>query len=299
VTGWTVVVGVLEAPGRRVVVGVDCSPESEQVLRWADRQAELTRSVLIAVTGWQPDLPGVDVDVDFPEAQSRMRIALAETINAALSPERARVAKLRVSMGSPVDALLVQARRADLVVVGPRGAGGIAGLLLGSVAERVVSGASCPVAIVHAIRHRRTHRIVVRVDGSDCSRRALEWAIRQSGIVSARVDVLTVQDERSRWLLPPYESWATPKQWVDQVLAEVLEDVQPPERARISTQVCPGNAAQVLVDASAASDMIVIGNHGTGAALSRLLGSVSQKVARHAGVPVVVVHDHDHRPVPG
>jgi len=48
-----------------------------------------------------------------------------------------------------------------------------------------------------------------------------------------------------------------------------------------------------------AADMIVIGNHGTGGALIRLLGSVSQKVARHAGVPVIGVHDHDHLPMHG
>jgi nucleotide-binding universal stress UspA family protein len=289
--------GVLDGPGRRVVVGVDCSPESEQVLRWADRQAELTRSVLVAVTGWQPDLPGVYVEGEFPNAEVRVQAALTETISAALRPERAQLVKLRVSMRPPADALLVQARKADLVVVGPRSGGGIAGLLLGSVAERVVSGASCPVAVVHATRHRPTHRIVVGVDGSDCSRRALEWAIRQSIVTESTVDVLAAQDEGSRWLLPPYESWATPTQWVEQVLSEVLEDAQPPDDARISTRVCPGNAAKVLVDAAAAADMIVVGNHGTGAALSRLLGSVSQKVARHAGVPVVVVHDHDHRPV--
>ena len=135
------------------------------------------------------------------------------------------------------------------------------------------------------------------IDGSDCSRRALEWAIRQSVFTESTVDVLAVQDEGSRWLLPPYESWATPTQWAEQVLAEILADVQPPEDAHISTQVCPGNAAKVLVAASAMADMIVVGNHGTGAALSRLLGSVSQKVARHAAVPVVVVHDHDHRPL--
>lgn len=290
--------GTLEGPGRRVVVGVDCSPESEQVLRWADRQAELTRSALVAVTGWQPDLPGVGVPSDFPEAQVRMRVALAETISAALPPPRALSVKQRVSMSPPADALLVQARRADLVVVGPRSAGGIASLLLGSVAERVASGASCPVVIVHAARHRTTHRIVVGVDGSDCSRRALEWAIGQSAITAAKVDVLAVQDADSRWLMPPYDSWATPKQWVDQTLAEVLEDLQPPDSARISTQVRPGNAAKVLVDSANTADMIVVGNHGTGAALSRMLGSVSQKVARHAGVPVVVVHDHDHRPMP-
>jgi nucleotide-binding universal stress UspA family protein len=137
----------------------------------------------------------------------------------------------------------------------------------------------------------------VGVDGSQCSRRALEWAIGQSRVTDAAVDVLAVQDEGSRWLLPPYGSWAAPKQWVEQVLAEVLDDARPTDPARISTQVCPGNAATVLIGAAAAADLIVVGNHGIGPALSRLLGSVSQKVARQAGVPVVVVHDHDHRPL--
>jgi nucleotide-binding universal stress UspA family protein len=255
--------------------------------------------VLVAVTGWQSDVPGLDAEADFAPAQGRVRTALTETINSALSVERARLVKVRVSMGPPADALLVQARKADLVVVGPRSPGGIAGLLLGSVAERIVSAASCPVAVVHATRHRPKNRIVVGVDGSGCSRRALQWAIRQSVLTKSAIDVLAVQDEDSRWLLPPYDSWATPRQWVEQVLTEVVEDAQAPDDTRISTRVCPGNAAKVLVDAGAASDLIVIGNHGTGAALSRLLGSVSQKVARHAGVPVIVVHDHDHRPVHG
>jgi K+-sensing histidine kinase KdpD len=68
--------GMLEGTRQRVVVGVDCSAESEQVVRWADRQAELARSVLVAVLGWQRDLPGVEVEASFPEAEVRMRTSL-------------------------------------------------------------------------------------------------------------------------------------------------------------------------------------------------------------------------------
>lgn len=286
--------GILEGPGRRVVVGIDCSPESEQVLRWADHHAALTRSTLHAVTGWQADVLGSEAGEDFGETQARVRDALTATIDAALTPERARLVKQRVSIESPADVLLVAARKADLLVVGPRSAGGISGLLLGSVAERVVSGASCPVAIVHPSRHRQAHRIVAGVDGSNCSRRALEWAIRHAALTRSTVDVLAVQDEGSRWLMPPYQSWATPQQWAEQVLAEVLKEAPSLDGATVSAHACPGNAAQVLVEASRSSDMIVVGNHGSGALASRLLGSVSQKVARHARVPVVVVHDHDH-----
>jgi len=276
------------------VVGVDCSPESEQVLRWADRQAELTHSDLVAVIGWQNDLPGVEVANSSPEAQRRMRDALTATITAALSPERARLVKLRLSLGPPVEWLLVQARKANLLVVGPRRPGGIDGLLLGSVAERVASAASCPVAIAHVARHSPTHHIVVGIDGSDCSRQALKWAIGQAAITASTVDVLAVQDEGSRFLMPPYTEWATPQQWVEQLVSDVREDISPADTAAISTHVCHGNAAKTLVDASHTADLIVVGNHGTGIALSRLLGSVSQKIARHASVPVVIVHDHDH-----
>lgn len=65
----------------------------------------------------------------------------------------------------------------------------------------------------------------------------------------------------------------------------------------VSAHVCLGNQAQVLVESARSADMIVVGNHGSWALASRLLGSVSQKVARHALLPVVVVHDHDHRPM--
>jgi nucleotide-binding universal stress UspA family protein len=53
--------------------------------------------------------------------------------------------------------------------------------------------------------------------------------------------------------------------------------------------------ADVLIDASTDADLVVVGKRGAGNALKRMLGSVSQKVARHATVPVI--HDHDHQPV--
>jgi nucleotide-binding universal stress UspA family protein len=59
-----------------------------------------------------------------------------------------------------------------------------------------------------------------------------------------------------------------------------------------------GYPAELLIEVSAAADAVVVGNHGAGLAAGRMLGSMSQKVARYARVPVVVVHDHYPTPSP-
>jgi nucleotide-binding universal stress UspA family protein len=272
---------LMNDPKRRVVVGVDLSAGAESVLRWADRQALGREAVLYAVT----------VAVD-PSAHA----ALAETINSALPADRARLVKLRVSEGKPALALMREARRAELLVVGAHSPGGMSGLLLGSVTEYVVAHASCPVAVVHPRRHPRTGRIAVGVDGSDCSRQALTWALRQADISAAQVEVITAWEWRPQYgyamgmLAAPDE---TQERWAQELLARELGRLEPEDAAKVTGRVQQGNAAAVLVDASVDADMIVVGNHGSGGAVGRLLGSVSQKVARHSQVPVVVVHDHD------
>ncbi len=265
----------------RVVAGVDLSAGAESLMRWADRQALGRDAVLYAVT----------VD-DHPDA----RAALAATINAALPPDRARLVKLRVWDGKPAAALLREARRAELLVVGAHSSHGISGLLLGSVTEHVVAHASCPVAVVHPRRHPRTGRIAVGVDGSDCSRQALNWALQQAEISAAQVDVVTAWEWRPQYgyamamLAAPDD---TQERWAQELLARELERLQPADAAKVTGRVQQGNAAAVLAATSAGVDMIVVGNHGAGGAAGRLLGSVSQKVVRHSQVPVVVVHDHD------
>jgi nucleotide-binding universal stress UspA family protein len=62
----------------------------------------------------------------------------------------------------------------------------------------------------------------------------------------------------------------------------------------VDTRLIPGHAARVLLDASTGADMIVLGNHRAGPLAARVLGSVSQKIVRHAHMPVLVVHEHDH-----
>ncbi|MGZ4591594.1 MAG: universal stress protein, partial [Actinomycetes bacterium] len=132
-----------------IVVGVDGSASSEEALRWAARQAQLTGAELHAVIAWTfPTTYGwaSAPDVDWADnARSVLQQAITETLGAAEAEKVHR----HVVEGHPAQALLTTAVDADLLVVGSRGHGGFAGMLLGSVSHHVVSHAGCPVLVVH------------------------------------------------------------------------------------------------------------------------------------------------------
>lgn len=132
----------------RIIVGVDGSPASVAALRWALAQAELTAAEVQAVTSWQmPGQYGFEVyatDVDWADlAAQTLAIAIKEAGDGALpnvSPQ--------VREGHPAHVLVEASAGAQLLVVGSRGHGGFAGMLLGSVSEYVIAHAPCPVLVV-------------------------------------------------------------------------------------------------------------------------------------------------------
>jgi nucleotide-binding universal stress UspA family protein len=135
----------------RIVVGVDGSPQSKEALRGAWRQAQLTGAQLEAVTAWAypamayPSLSGyvpAESEVDFA---TDARAGLEQTVKEVLGDAPVR---LRVIEGHAAVALLEAAEGASLLVVGSRGHGGFAGVLLGSVSRYVTAHSSCPVVVL-------------------------------------------------------------------------------------------------------------------------------------------------------
>ena len=139
---------------RRVVVGIDGSACSAEALSWATEYVELTDAVLEAITTWEwPHTYGVALVVPLgydPEADARR--VLDETLRSVrdLHPD-IRIAPV-VVQGHPAPALVEASREADLLVVGSRGHGEFAGMLLGSVSEHCVTNAHCPVVVVRGPR---------------------------------------------------------------------------------------------------------------------------------------------------
>jgi len=134
-----------------IVVGVDGSEGSGRALDWAAAEARLRGETLTVVHAW--DMPAaIAATTVLPHAQGWTILETAA--DAVLKAMVARAAALGVHphevlvQGHAAATLLSCATEADLPVVGTRGRGGFAGLLLGSVSQAVVHGAPCPVVIV-------------------------------------------------------------------------------------------------------------------------------------------------------
>ena len=141
--------------------------------------------------------------------------------------------------------------------------------------------------------------IIVGVDGSEHSRHALAWAIREAAQHHAPLTVITVQRASVRpateiyWPKPDYPDGTrveaesvrkAVRKLVDEAAAETGEPV--PD---VTVTVTTGNPAEELVRASRDADMLVVGAHGSGGFATLLVGSVSSQVVHHAAAPVVVV----------
>ena len=138
---------------KRIVVGVDGSETSRAALRWAIEEAEHHGSSLEAVHAWHQNvyLGGEYVDASMLDP-TIYRAAGEALLNATVDAEdesrlASPVRRLLVN-DAPAHALLEAAEGADLVVVGSRGRGGFAGLLLGSVSQQLVRHAPCPVIVI-------------------------------------------------------------------------------------------------------------------------------------------------------
>lgn len=135
-----------------VVVGVDGSEHGELALRFAAEEAALRAAELRIVCAWQlPPSMGFDMGLApdvFESFRDEAHIIAAEAQTQAESLRPDVVIHTQVIEGPPARVLLEEAHDATLLVVGSRGRGGLAGMLLGSVSRHVVHQARCPVTVV-------------------------------------------------------------------------------------------------------------------------------------------------------
>lgn len=133
---------------RRIVVGVDGSPHSDQGLRWALGHAkEVGATTVVAVFAWQLPLIQVPGAFDPEELEKQAKRFLNETVRR-VAPNPPVNLECLVAHGEPTAALIEASRDADLLVVGTRGRNTFGGLLLGSVSQGCAAAAGCPVVIV-------------------------------------------------------------------------------------------------------------------------------------------------------
>ena len=149
--------------------------------------------------------------------------------------------------------------------------------------------------------------IVVGVDGSPVSRRALAWALAEGRLRGARVHAVyawhptgesfPAVDVPGLPLLDAGPGLPELERLAERLLDEVV--VTAGAAAEVEQRTVRGHPAEVLVAASRGAELLVVGSRGHGALRGALLGSVSQACVQHATCPVVVIREPEASPPPG
>jgi nucleotide-binding universal stress UspA family protein len=294
---------------RTIVVGVDFSPASEVACRQALGLARLRGArVVLAAVAAIPDPPeglpaSMRATADAYLAILRRRVTEEQselvTLGERLSGQGAEISHVLVD-GHPDEALVTAATDlgADLLVVGAHGRRGI-GRILGSVAEKVVRTAGCPVLVARGAADAADggyRRILAATDFSDAADRGLDLALE---LVAGDGTVELVHF----WSLPPLS-----RAHASDAVAEVLDDLgrglqaearrrgtdavaaRDGSRGTVRYQLREGDPRDGILDlaVAAGADLVAVGSHGRRGLGRLLLGSVAQAIVRHAPCSVVV-----------
>ena len=265
----------------RIVVGVDESEGAAAALRWAAEEGRLRGRPVTAVLAWTYlDQHGATPGSFDPKYGAEdARTALDGILSGVLGSTAADAIDREVVCDLAAPALLGVATEEDLVVVGARGMGGFRELLLGSVSQQLLHHAPCPVAVVRTAGRSGGERgIVVGVDGSPPSRRALAWAVEEGRLRSAVVTVVHARD--------PGDAAQTAEAVLDAALEGVDVTGLP---APLERRLVTGGPAPAILEIAHDAQLVVVGSRGGGGFAGLVLGSVSQQCAQQASCPVVIV----------
>ncbi|MFG3346129.1 universal stress protein [Streptomyces sp. NPDC048018] len=285
---------------REIVAGVDGSPESLAAADWAAREA-LHRGLplrLVHAWRWEPlDLPLLQ---DPTEQQQAAREVLREAESAVAERHPELALSTEVIGDTPVAALLGATEHAELLVIGSRGHGAVAGFLLGSYGQQVIADAGVPVVAVRSrdgeAAEPPTGEILVGQHGTpEDSAAALGFAFATAAARGAGVQAVRA------WSLPPLFAYSPASlRLADEAGGLVpyeekaLREALAPWRERypdvpVTEHVELGSAGQVLLSRSGAAQLLVVGRRARRGALGARIGSVAHAALHLAPCPVAVV----------
>lgn len=285
----------------RIVVGYDGSDQAQAAVDWAAAEARQRRLPLTIVHAVLPPVnasafgPGLPVPLDaLDEVMGHARREL-DTLATRSELTGLEIA-IQVEIGSAAGVLIEASQTAAMVVLGSRGRGGFAGLLLGSTGDQVAAHAQCPAVIVRGAQPAHAKAVVVGVDGSPIGDQALHFAFATAS--ERGWTIIAVH----AWEVPTYDLITIPGAPVPVAMRDIGDDevrlvsealaglrADYPE-VEVVERVVRAAAATAIIDAVDPSvGMIVVGSGGHGQLAGIVLGSTSRAVLHRASLPVVVV----------
>ncbi|MFC0527667.1 universal stress protein [Phytohabitans kaempferiae] len=280
-----------------IIVGFDGSTHAHRALRWGLDEGARTGApvTILFVFEWLPIAgpiaPGPRVlpeQVAREDAQKLVDDAVSEAFQS--HPEV--VVTGRVTAGSAAALLQERSREARLIVLGGRGHGGFAELLVGSTTAAVTAHAHCPVVVVRGADRSPAGPVVAGVDGSDHALLALEYAFEQAAARGSALRVVRAWTPAApRWRPAAYdldEQVAAERAELDELLATSCDKYP---QVEVIADVVTGPPGRVMVQASDGARLVVVGSRGHGGFRGLLLGSTSQQLLHHANCPVAVIRE--------
>jgi len=287
---------------QKILCPIDFSAGSQTAMSVAVRLAWESDAELVLVHAWHVPPPAIPVEYTFPpQTLELLRDDAQRGLDAAVRDAAALGAKRVSSLlltAVPWRAIIdtLDDPTFDLVVIGTHGRTGVARILLGSVAEKVVRHAPCPVLTVHPDGESRPFlHVLCPVDFSDSSRLAVELAgglVQPGGAGITLLHVVEAPVSYAGELRDPELV-----RDLDRRSAEHLEGWAAALRAKLAVPVrtvCrvgwAGAETIAAIEHDPTIDLVVVGSHGKTGLKRLVLGSVAEKIVRHARRPVLVAH---------
>ena len=270
-----------------IVVGYDGSAGSDEALRWAVGEAWARGAALTICLAW----PAADLlQLGDWGAHDRVRQLggdiLARGMRLAGAVPDLPDIRTVLAEGSPAHVLCERSSTAEMVVVGSRGHGGMAGSWLGSVSWQVACHGRGRVVVVRG-QWRPVNQapglVVAGVDGSPASQDALTFAFEEAALRDMPlVAVCALADA-------PGRLGGMQRKEDDFGRQMTLHEKEHPE-ITVLRQVTSGTPRSALLTAAAEAQLIVVGSRGLGGVEGMSLGSVAGALVHHSPCPVAVVH---------
>ncbi len=284
-----------------VVVGIDGSEESLRAVEWAALEAKRHSSPLRIVSA--PALvPRIHAYNASPQViANALRGMASRALDAAITRSEEVAQGLPVTTGllsgPPALAVAECGAEASMLVVGARGAGGFAAMVLGSVSRYVATRAPCPVVVVREESMAVHREIAVGVRDPEDVDRTLAFAFEEAALRGAdlvavhtwfwypsALHLLTASEE-----LRPTDPDRIAAEAAGSLAAALGEWRDKYPGVQVRHDIIHGHPARVLASYSARADLVVLGRHGHPAGAGPGIGSIQHAVLDHAHGPVAVV----------
>ena len=285
----------------KVLVGVDGSEKNRNAVDWAVDEARRRGEVLVAAYAWHIPTFAYSSPYFVPISTGEMTEQGGKMLKNILTKAGADLATvdMRVVEGRATAVLHDLAGEAgvELVVVGSRGRGTTADLLLGSTSHALTHNCPKPLAVVPSMHddsppRPRVGHVVVGTDGSEGGDFAVSWAADEARRTDSLLEVVIAWT----WTAPFFPLDADASLPIGDVLEKAAEETLAKTVERVGLgdltvklSVHEGAATDVLVKYSREADMLVVGRRGLGRTRELFLGSVSHGCTHRSEVPVVVV----------